>query len=112
MLCAIGVTVWRRLIADARGKASMELEASTFFPTSPIASSSDTVELFCPPASAVAKLAVAFRPIVAVVIDTLQPDHRADLSPSQSVERKLSTMTKSVAIPVSHFRHNKTCRRP
>ncbi|HEY1377818.1 MAG TPA: hypothetical protein VGF55_13550 [Gemmataceae bacterium] len=45
--------------------------------------------------------------------EVLVPDQRADLSPAQSVEKKLSAMLRggAAAIPVSHFRLAKLCRK-
>jgi len=92
----------------------MELQSSTYFPTNSSSLSTDTVELLTPVAASLAKLASSLRmthPKSASVVETLLPDDRADLSPSQSVECKLAALIKGAAIPVSHFRHKKTCRR-
>lgn len=44
--------------------------------------------------------------------ETIIPDQRAGVTPAQSVERKLSAMLRSgAAIPVSHFRLAKLCRK-
>lgn len=37
-------------------------------------------------------------------VEVLIPDSRAELSPAQSVERKLTNMLRGGAIPVSHIR--------
>jgi hypothetical protein len=44
--------------------------------------------------------------------EVLIPDQRADLTPAQSVERKLTTLLRDGAIPASHFRLARLCRRP
>jgi hypothetical protein len=36
--------------------------------------------------------------------EILIPDQRADLSPAQSVERRLALLLKDAAVPVSHVR--------
>jgi len=36
--------------------------------------------------------------------ETLVPDQRAELSPAQSVERRLALLLKDAAVPVSHVR--------
>jgi hypothetical protein len=36
--------------------------------------------------------------------ETLIPDQRAELSPAQSVERRLALLLKDAAVPVSHVR--------
>src|SRR5437870_5817599 len=36
--------------------------------------------------------------------EILIPDQRAELSPAQSVERRLATLLKDAAVPVSHVR--------
>jgi hypothetical protein len=41
--------------------------------------------------------------------EVLVPDSRADLSPAQSVERKLTSMLRGAAIPVSHIRLARLC---
>jgi len=41
--------------------------------------------------------------------ETLIPDTRAELSPAQSVERKLTSMLRGGAIPVSHIRLARLC---
>jgi hypothetical protein len=44
--------------------------------------------------------------------EVIVPDQRAELTPAQSVERKLTAMLQSgAAIPVSHFRLAKLCRK-
>lgn len=92
----------------------MELQAPALYPPTVNASSSDTVELLAPRTASLAKMASSLRRTSTVdpaSVETLLPDERADLTPSQSVERKLSTLVKGAAIPVSHFRHKKTIRR-
>jgi hypothetical protein len=42
-------------------------------------------------------------------IEILVPDARADLSPAQSVERKLTSMLRGATIPVSHIRLARMC---
>jgi hypothetical protein len=42
-------------------------------------------------------------------IEILVPDSRAELSPAQSVERKLTSMLRGTAIPVSHIRLARLC---
>lgn len=42
-------------------------------------------------------------------VETLIPDSRAELSPAQSVERKLTSMLRGAAIPVSHIRLAPLC---
>ncbi len=37
-------------------------------------------------------------------VEVLVPDSRAELSPAQSVENKLTSMLRGTAIPVSHIR--------
>jgi hypothetical protein len=49
-------------------------------------------------------------PVLAAEED-LVPDQRADLTPAQSVERKLSVLLRGGSIPVSHLRMAKLCRR-
>ncbi len=53
------------------------------------------------------------RPITkAVVEEVMVPDQRAGLSPAQSVEKKLSAMLRGgAAMPVSHYRLAKLCRK-
>ncbi len=54
------------------------------------------------------------KPVVkAVAEEVIVPDQRAGLSPAQSVEKKLSAMLRggAAAIPVSHFRLAKLCRK-
>jgi len=41
--------------------------------------------------------------------EILVPDSRAELSPAQSVERKLTSMLRGTAIPVSHIRLARLC---
>ena len=41
--------------------------------------------------------------------EVLVPDTRAELSPAQSVERKLTSMLRGGAIPVSHIRLARLC---
>ena len=43
--------------------------------------------------------------------ELLIPDSRADLSPAQSVERKLTHILRGASIPVSHIRLSKRCGR-
>jgi hypothetical protein len=50
---------------------------------------------------------VVFSPRDAVEI--LVPDARAELSPAQSVERKLTSMLRGATIPVSHIRLARLC---
>ena len=52
-------------------------------------------------------------PVARVAADeVIVPDLRADVTPAQSVERKLTAMLHSgAAIPVSHFRLAKLCRK-
>jgi hypothetical protein len=59
------------------------------------------------------RLAKSSRKVVKLPAEeTLVPDQRSELSPAQSVERKLSSMLRSgAAIPVSHFRFAKMCRK-
>jgi hypothetical protein len=47
-----------------------------------------------------------------VADEVLIPDQRAGLTPAQSVERKLTTLLRDGAIPASHFRLARLCRRP
>lgn len=92
----------------------MELQTATYFPSPLTASTCDTVEMLSPPAASLAKLATAIRPTTSVgnaLADSFCVDERADLTPSQAVERKLVTLVKSGAIPTSHFRHKKASRR-
>ena len=42
-------------------------------------------------------------------IETLIPDSRAESSPAQSVERKLTSMLRGATIPVSHIRLARLC---
>jgi hypothetical protein len=42
--------------------------------------------------------------------EVLVPDVRAELSPAQSVERKLTSLLNGGAVPVSHLRLAKLCR--
>jgi hypothetical protein len=42
-------------------------------------------------------------------LEILIPDSRADVSPAQSVERKLTTMLRGATIPVSHIRLSRLC---
>jgi hypothetical protein len=42
-------------------------------------------------------------------VETLIPDSRAELSPAQSVERKLTSMLRGATIPVSHIRLARLC---
>jgi hypothetical protein len=42
-------------------------------------------------------------------IEILVPDARAELSPAQSVERKLTSMLRGATIPVSHIRLARLC---
>ena len=42
-------------------------------------------------------------------IEILIPDSRAELSPAQSVEHKLTNMLRGATIPVSHIRLAKLC---
>lgn len=96
------------------GKASMELQSPSYFPGPRTASSGDTIEMLSPSTASLAKLAAVVRPPCPVgisAVDTFQTDERADLTPSQSVERKLVMLVKSGAIPTSHFRHKKASRR-
>lgn len=53
------------------------------------------------------------RPAVqSVAEEVMVPDQRAELTPAQSVERKLTAMLQGgAAIPVSHFRLAKLCRK-
>jgi len=51
------------------------------------------------------------RPEPQVVDEVLIPDSRADISPAQSVERKLTALLRGGAIPASHFRLAKLSRR-
>jgi hypothetical protein len=44
--------------------------------------------------------------------EVLIPDARAGLTPAQSVERKLSVLLRGGAIPASHFRLARLCRKP
>ncbi|HEX4590337.1 MAG TPA: hypothetical protein VH120_10440 [Gemmataceae bacterium] len=47
-----------------------------------------------------------------VAEEAIVPDQRSGLTPAQSVERKLSTMLRGgAAIPVSHFRLARLCRK-
>jgi len=43
-------------------------------------------------------------------VEVLIPDSRAELSPAQSVERKLTSMLRGATIPVSHIRLARLCR--
>jgi hypothetical protein len=43
--------------------------------------------------------------------EDLIPDQRAELTPAQLVERKLSVLLRGGSIPVSHIRMAKLCRR-
>jgi hypothetical protein len=43
--------------------------------------------------------------------ETLIPDERAELSPAQYVERRLTTLLKGSALPVSHVRMARLCRK-
>jgi hypothetical protein len=47
--------------------------------------------------------------LVREATETLVPDSRAELSPAQSVERKLTSMLRGAAIPVSHIRLARLC---
>jgi len=53
------------------------------------------------------------RPVARPADEVLVRDHRAGVSPAQSVEHKLSAMLRggAAAIPVSHFRLAKLCRK-
>jgi hypothetical protein len=53
------------------------------------------------------------QPIVkAATEEVIVPDQRAGLTPAQSVEQKLSAMLRGgAAIPVSHYRLAKLCRK-
>jgi hypothetical protein len=53
------------------------------------------------------------RPIIkAVIEEVMVPDQRSGLSPAQSVEQKLSAMLRGgAAMPVSHYRLAKFCRK-
>ena len=53
------------------------------------------------------------RPMVkAIAEEIMVPDQRAGLTPAQSVEQKLSTMLRGgAAMPVSHYRLAKLCRK-
>jgi hypothetical protein len=42
-------------------------------------------------------------------VEVLIPDSRAELSPAQSVERKLTSMLRGATIPVSHIRLARLC---
>jgi hypothetical protein len=42
-------------------------------------------------------------------LEVLIPDSRADVSPAQSVEQKLTTMLRGATIPVSHIRLSRLC---
>src|SRR5438105_4050764 len=60
-----------------RGKASMELQASTLYPASATVLPSDTVELLTPTAASLAKLAAVLRPatpLAAAAVETILPD--------------------------------------
>jgi len=60
-----------------------------------------------PARAAVTRLAIAPE-----AEETMVPDQRAGLTPAQSVEQKLTAMLRSgAAIPVSHFRLAKLCRK-
>lgn len=87
----------------------MELQTATYYPATALAG--DGVELLTPSGASLTKFAAVVRPAAANVIETFQRDDRADLSPSQLVEAKLAMLTRGAVVPVSHFRHNKTCRR-
>lgn len=92
----------------------MDLQVPTLYPASATTSASDTVELLAPRTASLAKIVVALRPLSTrafAPVEMLLPDERADLSPSQSVERKLTGLVKGASIPVSHFRHKKTIGR-
>ena len=56
---------------------------------------------------------IVARPVpTAVAEETIIPDLRAGVTPAQSVEQKLTAMLRSgAAIPVSHFRLAKLCRK-
>jgi hypothetical protein len=59
-----------------------------------------------------ARIAPSRLPVRPVAEEVLIPDLRAGLTPAQSVERKLSTMLRGgAAIPVSHFRLARLCRK-
>jgi hypothetical protein len=52
------------------------------------------------------------RPAEAAPEEVMVPDQRANLTPAQSVEQKLTALLRSgAAIPVSHFRLAKLCRK-
>jgi hypothetical protein len=58
------------------------------------------------------RLAVGRPRTMAIVEEIIVPDQRAGVTPAQSVERKLSAMLRAgSAIPVSHFRLAKLCRK-
>ena len=64
--------------------------------------------------SAVLRPVAARRPVRLNASETaeemLVPDVRADLSPAQSVERKLTSLLRGGSVPVSHIRLAKLCR--
>lgn len=94
----------------------MELQATSPISMEALRTTSDvdvpTVVIKDVRAEAAAKLTLVRKPQKAVVEEILIPDQRAGLSPAQSVERKLSNMLQGgAAIPVSHFRLAKLCRK-
>jgi hypothetical protein len=59
-----------------------------------------------------ARIAPSRLPVRPVAEEAIVPDQRSGLTPAQSVERKLSTMLRGgAAIPVSHFRLARLCRK-
>jgi hypothetical protein len=63
-------------------------------------------------AESVARIVLSRPAVAAVAEEVIVPDQRAGVTPAQSVERKLSAMLGiGAAIPVSHFRLAKLCRK-
>jgi len=94
----------------------MELQAASPISVEALRTTSDvdvpTVVIKDVRTEAAAKLTQAMRPQKSAVEEVLVPDQRAGMSPAQSVERKLSSMLQGgAAIPVSHFRLAKLCRK-
>jgi hypothetical protein len=95
----------------------MELQAaaSVVLDAAPVISTVDvpTLVLKDVRAEAAARITLTAPQPEAVRDEFIVPDQRAELSPAQAVERKLSAMLRGdAAIAVSHFRLAKLCRKP
>ena len=87
----------------------MELKTGSY-PLGLAASQADALPLKSEAVRSLAKSVTARRvAMTRDAVETLIPDSRAELSPAQSVERKLTSMLRGATIPVSHIRLARLC---